>query len=74
MPMSLEGGEDGNSSRRPSYSIHVPQLYPYTLSEDDTWAEGMVANILAVRPSSLPPPVLRPCVHPGLLPLRLLLN
>jgi hypothetical protein len=56
MSISLEGGEDGNSSRRPSYSIHVPQLYPYTLSEDDIWAEEMVANILAVRLSSLPPP------------------
>src|SRR5258706_13689809 len=49
-PMSLEG-EDGKSSRRPSYSFNIPQLYPYTLSEDDIWAEEMVANILAVRPS-----------------------
>jgi hypothetical protein len=52
MSMSLEGGEDGNSSRRPSYSIHVPRLYPYTLSEDDIWAEEMVANILAVSARS----------------------
>ena len=49
-PVSLEG-EDGNSSRRPSYSFNIPQLYPYTLSEDDIWAEEMIANILAVRPS-----------------------
>lgn len=54
-PLSLEG-EDGNSSRRPSYGVNLPQLYPYTLSEDDIWAEEMVANILAVRPS-LPFPV-----------------
>jgi hypothetical protein len=50
----------------------VPQLYPYTLSEDDIWAEEKVANILAVRASSFrpaPSPVQCPCVHPGLLPL-----
>ena len=60
-PLSLEG-EDGTSSRRPSYSFNVPQLYPYTFSEDDIWAEEMVANILAVRPplpSSRPGSVVR---------------
>ena len=48
-PLTLEG-EESNCSRRPSYSVHEPQLYPYILSEDDIWAEEMVAHILAVRP------------------------
>lgn len=37
-------------SRRPSYVVNQPQLCPYTLSDDDLWAEEMVANILAVSP------------------------
>ena len=40
--------EEGTYSRRPSYVINQPQLYPYTLSDDDIWAEQMVADILAV--------------------------
>ena len=40
--------EEGSYSRRPSYVINQPQLYPYTPSDDDLWAEQMVANILAV--------------------------
>jgi hypothetical protein len=40
--------EQGGHSCRPSYGINQPQLYPYTLSDDDLWAEQMVANILAV--------------------------
>ena len=49
LPPTLEG-EDSICSRRPSYCVNGPQLYPYILSEDDTWAEEIVANILAVRP------------------------
>lgn len=47
-PPDLEPDE-GTYSRRPSYVVNQPQLYPYTLSDDDIWAEQMVANILAVR-------------------------
>jgi hypothetical protein len=41
--------DEGGYSRRPSYVTNQPQLYPYTLSDDDIWAEQMVSNILAVR-------------------------
>jgi len=44
-------GEDGNSSRRPSYRIDVHQLHTYTLPEGDIMAEEMVEDILAVRRS-----------------------
>ena len=47
--------EEGSYSCRPPYVINQPQLYPYTLSDDDLWAEQMVANILAVSCSSLLP-------------------
>jgi hypothetical protein len=47
--------EDGSYSSRPPHVIEQPQLYPYTLSDDDLWAEQMVANILAVSRSLLPP-------------------
>ncbi len=40
--------EEGSYSCRPQHVISQPQLYPYTLSDDDIWAEQMVASILAV--------------------------
>ena len=40
--------EEGSYSCRPPYILNQPQLYPYTLSDDDIWAEQMVASILAV--------------------------
>jgi len=45
-PMSLEG-EDCNSSRGPSYSINLPQLYPYSHSEGDIWSGETVENIFS---------------------------
>jgi len=44
--------EDASYPCRPPNVINQPQLYPYTLSDDDLWAEQMVANILAVSRSS----------------------
>lgn len=46
--------EEGSYSCRPPHVIHQPQLYPYTLSDDDIWAEQMVANILAVSRHGVP--------------------